>query len=205
MIAPQFETPKDATPIEDLSGLLPAVIYTYADLCAAEAENILRGSLSHLKRRKNPRQAWFTEEYLRKVHRDMFDSVWEWAGKYRHTLLNLGVPPERIHEEVHKLCGDVQYWSSVVDQPMSILEQAVRIHHKLAWIHPFPNGNGRHARLMADIYLYSHRHPLPMWPSSDIAKASDVRARYLEAIRAADDGNFTPLMEYTDQYMFKKP
>ncbi len=196
MSDPRFRVPEGATPILDASGLIAGGILTYADLCVAEAENILKAMNTHLKRRKNPLKGWFTEEYFRKVHRDMFEDVWDWAGQYRKTQTNVGVGVPVIREEIAKLCQDVAFWDSQKN-PMSVLERAARLHHRVAWIHPFPNGNGRHARLLADIYLHSHGHPLPNWPQSDLAVNGATRSDYLQAMREADHGDFEPLMAIT--------
>ncbi len=169
----KFEVPEGATPILDASGLMPEGILTYADLCTAEAENILQAMDIHLKRRKNPGRAWFAEDYIRRVHRDMFKDVWEWAGQYRKAQTNVEIPTHMIREEIAKLCQDVASWNSQ-KSPMSVLERAVRLHHRFSWVHPFPNGNGRHARLMSDIYFRSHNHPIPIWLNEDISAA--VRA-----------------------------
>lgn len=196
----QFQVPEGASPIEDASGLI-LKIWTYDDLCAAEAENILQAVNIHLKRRKEPSRMWFTEKYIRKVHYDMFESVWKWAGVYRESSYTIGILPSQIRDEIAKLCGDVRYWTTQKANPMSVLESAVRIHHRLAWIHPFQNGNGRHARLMADIYLHAHGFSLPIWPSSDISKEGRTRKQYLQAIRRADNGDFRLLLEYTARYL----
>ncbi|MEK7743588.1 MAG: mobile mystery protein B, partial [Elusimicrobiota bacterium] len=126
--------------------------------------------------------------------KEMFGAVWAWAGRYRGVELNIGVAPHRIREETAKLCDDVWFWGSEAEDPPSVLERACRIHHRLAWIHPFRNGNGRHARLIADIYLKSYGEPMPVWPSTDIARKGGVRDEYLAALRAGDQGDFKPLM-----------
>lgn len=200
-MAPRLDVPEGASPIGDSSGLIPEGVVTYADLCAVEAENILQAINKHLRQRKNPGRAWFTEEYLRKVHRDMFGDVWKWAGSYRESQCNIGVQPYQIREEIRKLCGDIQYWHSLKEHSMPVLERAVRVHHRLAWIHAFPNGNGRHARMTADIFLHSYGHLLPIWPSSDISAPGDTRAHYLAALRSADGGDFKPLMTYTLRHL----
>jgi Fic-DOC domain mobile mystery protein B len=199
-----FDTPEGATPIEDASGLLVEGVLTYDALNAVEAENILRAVNAHLRRRKRRGAVLLTEEYLRHVHRDMFDSVWEWAGRYRDAALNIGVPAPRIREEVAKLCQDVSFWDAQQDNPLPVLERAVRLHHRLSWIHPFPNGNGRHARLMSDIYLYVNGCKQPEWPSSAMSGAGDVRAGYLDALRKADGGDFEPLIVYTRRFLPKE-
>lgn len=197
---PKFDVPEGATPIEDASGLIPDWIFTYEDLCAAEAENILVASNKHLNRHKNPHKKWFIEKYIRNVHHDMFENVWDWAGKYRDSSLSIGVPAAQIREEIKKLCEDVEYWDSETYEQMAVIERAARIHHRLTKIHPFRNGNGRHARLMADIYIHSHKHPLPNWPTN-ISQETDTRTRYLKALQTADHGNYTPLIEYTNHYL----
>lgn len=193
----RFEVPEGATPLEDASGLKLKHVTTYADLCAAEAESILAAHSRHLTRRKNPERAWLTEDFVRRLHRDMFGPVWDWAGTYRVAQTNVGVPPAAIREEVAKLCQDVAFWGRP-EAKMPVLERAARLHHRSVWIHPFPNGNGRHARLLADVYLHSHGHALPSWPAG-LAGSGPARAAYLEALRAADAGDIAPLAAMTER------
>lgn len=199
----RFHAPEGATPIEDASGLLVEGVVTYAALNVKETENIVRAVNEHLRPRKRRPAVWLTEEYVRRVHRDMFDRVWEWAGRYRDAELNIGAPASRVREEVGKLCQDVAFWDDQKENPLPVLERAARLHHRLSWIHPFPNGNGRHARLMSDIYLHVHRHKLPDWPSSAMSGPGDVRGAYLEALKKADGGDFEPLIAYTKRFLPK--
>jgi Fic-DOC domain mobile mystery protein B len=194
----KFEVPEGATPIEDASELIPEGLITYQDLYAVEAENILEAADRHLSRRKNQSCAWFDEPFIRKVHADMFGKVWRWAGKYRPIELNIGVAPHKIVEEVGRLVGDLRYWGGLKKEEMSILERSARLHHRLSWIHLFKNGNGRHARFMADIYLRSQRHPLPDWPGGGLAAAGEVRKRYLAVLKEADRGDFSPLIGFIE-------
>lgn len=185
----KFEAPEGATPIDD-EGLIPAAIATYRDLCAVEAENILSAADRHLSRRKNADAAWLDEPFLRRLHADMFGAVWDWAGRYRQVELNIGVAPHRVPEEIGRLLGDFRHWHALTPGEMPVLERAARLHHRLSWIHPFRNGNGRHARMAADVYLNSQSHPLPAWPGEELAATNAVRRRYLAALRAADAGDF---------------
>jgi Fic-DOC domain mobile mystery protein B len=196
---PKFEAPEGATPIDDADGLLLSVT-TMADLSAAESENVLKATTKRLARRINPKRRWLTEDLLRTVHAEMYGDVWEWAGRYRDVELNIGVAPHRIREEIKKLSDDVWFWESEATDPPAILERACRLHHRLAWIHPFRNGNGRHARLISDIYLYSHSLPLPIWPSHDIASKGGVRDAYLVALRAGDKNDFAPLVHLLTRF-----
>lgn len=189
----RFKTPPGATPIDDADGLLVAA-ETMADLSAAESENILEATNKRLRRRSAPKRRWLTEELLRVVHREMFGKVWAWAGRYCDVELNIGVAPGSIREEIKKLCDDAWFWDTMPQEPPSVLERACRVHHRLAWIHAFRNGNGRHARLICDMYLKAHGLPLPVWPGQDIAKKGGVRDAYLAALRAADRQDFEPLV-----------
>jgi len=196
----RFEVPEGATPIEDAEGLIPEEVVTYRDLCAVEAENILAAADRHLSRRKNPDASWLDEPFLRKLHADMFGDVWSWAGTYRQVELNIGVGPHRIQEEIGRMLGDFGHWQQEGDD-MPVLERSVRLHHRLSWIHPFRNGNGRHARMVADVYLHARKHPLPEWPGDDLAVTTETRKRYLEALRAADRNDFGPLLAFTDSLL----
>jgi len=92
------------------------------------------------------------------------------------------------------LCDDVRYW--IANETFEADEIAARFHHRLVQIHLFPNGNGRHARLMADILLeqFLGRPPFT-WGSANLANTGDDRKRYIESLAAADKGDYTLLME----------
>lgn len=200
----RFETPEGATPIDDASGLLVDGVYTYAALNAVEAENILRAVNVHLESSKRIEGPWLTDELIRRVHRNMFDQVWGWAGKYRGAELNIGVAAHKVRDEIGKLCQDVAFWDAQTDGAMPLIERVARLHHRLAWIHPFSNGNGRHARMTADIYFHVKGLPLPTWPSASIGASGDERKEYIQALRNADAGGFGPLVEYTRKYLPKE-
>ena len=152
--------PSGATPGGDASGLRRSELTTPSARHAAEAESIDRAYAKYVyrARRKQRGSRWLTDEYIRKVHQAMFGSIWDWAGQYRTVRLNLGVEPHQIAEQIQLLCGDFHHWD-MADMP--VLEVAARLQHRLTWIHPFKNGNGRHARMMTDIFLHSRGHPLP--------------------------------------------
>ncbi len=135
------------------------------------------------------------EPFVRQLHKKMFDITWRWAGKYRTTEKNLGVKVWQIQDEVPKLCGDAKYWIEHCTYPPD--EIAVRFHHKLVWIHPFPNGNGRHARLMADLLAKKVLGRPPFsWGGGPLEKAGDTRRRYLDALYEADHYEFGPLLSF---------
>jgi len=176
----------------DISGLIPTHITTKEQLNEWEAENILAASRKYLGKRVSLN---ITPEWINKVHYHMFNETYNWAGKTRTTKVNIDdVPPSQINIELKKIIDDIAYWKKT---KMDILEQSARIHHRLVWIHPFKNGNGRHARLVADIFLFNNNHPLPSWPGKNLIEKTDIREKYIKALKKADDGNYAALISFT--------
>lgn len=164
-----------ATPIEDISDLMPSHITTRSDLNEWEAANILKAVKIYLteKRKYDIDVAW-----LKKLHKEMFDETWKWAGEFRQRNMSLGIEWHNINEEIKKLVDDLAYWEKGPTD-LSIFHQSVRFHHRLVKIHSFVNGNGRHARLASDIFLFNHDCKLPNWPSKALLEASDIRKNIL--------------------------
>jgi len=178
------------TPLDDVSGLKIKAIRTTADLNAAEAENIRKATLKYLGARPSRRWARFDVPWMRKLHREMFGEVWKWAGSLRKHETNIGAPPRQIEIGLHSLAEDLKAWEQ---SGMSPVEQSVRLHHGAVRLHPFPNGNGRWARMLANIWLRLHGEAPIEWPEATIGAASVVRNEYLRAVRAADRGDLTKL------------
>ncbi len=175
----------------DLSHLKVKGVRNRVQLNALEAENIRKVVLKYLGKRPSRRTAPFNESWMLRLHKQMFSDVWKWAGRIRTEDLNFGIPWQRIRESLHALDGDLAFWEQ---DGMNILERAVRLHHRAVWIHPFPNGNGRWARMLANILLKLNDCSVTEWPDPEMGKASLIRTEYLEAIKAADDGDCGPLM-----------
>ena len=194
---PLIENVPDATPIEDISGLIPTHITTRSELNEWEAANILKAARRYLTVKKR----WLLNiDWLKKVHKDMFDETWSWAGKFRQSNFNLGADWHSITEQMKILVDDIAQWEKINKAPV-VFEQSIRLHHRLAKIHPFTNGNGRHARLVADIFLFNHNHKLPLWPDKVLIEESDIRKRYILALQAADKGDYKLLEEFTAELM----
>jgi Fic-DOC domain mobile mystery protein B len=192
-----------ATPGEDTSGLIQTQLTDRGSRNAAELDAISRAYNKHVyrARRKSARREWLTDEFIRRVHVDMFGEIWEWAGKYRTDRLNIGVEYHLIPEQIKLLCGDFSYWNSD-SGAMPPLEIAARLQNRLTRIHPFTNGNGRHARLITDIFFHSVRHPLPKWPQIQLLSEGDqIRARYIEAMKAADKEDYRELMAFMKSFV----
>jgi Fic-DOC domain mobile mystery protein B len=177
---------------EELADLIPNLA-TKEELNEWERENILRAREWAVGDRTTAVDVP-SDDCVRKLHAKMFDQTWKWAGEYRRTEKNLGVPAHEIRERLMALFGDARYW--IENNTYSPDEIAVRFHHRLVLIHPFPNGNGRHARLIADIIAMKlGRRPFT-WGSANLVKEGEARTTYLQAIRAADDGDIQPLLNF---------
>ena len=122
----------------------------------------------------------------------MFGAVWKWAGKFRASDKNLGVQWAHIETSLHTLLANLSHWER---EEMEFLEQAVLLHHRAVSIHPFENGNGRWARLLANIWLKLNDSPLTEWPETTVGSVSTIRSDYLTALRHADSGEYGPLRE----------
>ena len=178
-----------ATPLHpgDAAGLIPNLA-TQQELNEWERLNILTARTWSLSKRVLSRTDPLDEGYLRKLHRRMFDKTWRWAGKYRtRDGYNLGCAFHQIPERVATLLGDVRYW--VEHNTFDIDESAVRFHHRLVGqIHAFPNGNGRHGRMIADVLVCKHGRPPFAWgsPDADLVNPGANREAYMTALHALD-------------------
>jgi len=177
---------------EELADLIPSLA-TKEELNEWERENILHAREWAIADRTSPNDV-ACDEYVRKLHLKMFDQTWKWAGQYRRTEKNIGIPFHEIRERLAALFADVRYW--IENGTYSPDEIAVRFHHRLVALHSFPNGNGRHARLIADVLVMKLARPSLTWGSTDLIKQGESRARYLDAIRKADNADLRPLIEF---------
>lgn len=190
-----FQEPEGATPLDadDIEGLKFKHITTRLQLDELESANITAGLRWVGRRRAGD---ILTDEFVRVLHKRLFGDVWMWAGTYRLTEKNIGIDPLQISVQVHNLLGDARYWAEHSVFPPK--EAAARFHHRMVQIHPFPNGNGRHARIAADIFLQDYfRHPAISWASgTDLQADNERRNAYILALRAADAGNMAPLFDF---------
>jgi Fic-DOC domain mobile mystery protein B len=177
---------------DETAGLLPRHIDTMGALNDWEQENILLAT-KWLRRAKVSEV--LSEDFCRDLHKRMFNKTWKWAGTFRKSDKNIGCDWTLIAVKLHQLMGNAQYW--VENNTFPPDELAARFHHALVWIHPFPNGNGRHSRMMADALLKQLGQPVFSWGGGgNMVSANEVRARYLAALRAADRGDFPDLLAF---------
>jgi Fic-DOC domain mobile mystery protein B len=178
---------------EEQADLIPSLA-TREELNEWERQNILEACGWALSVRNIPRQDPLTEPYVRELHLRMFDQTWKWAGRYRSSEKNIGIPCFQIRDALAALLGDARYWLD--HQTFAPDESAIRLHHRLVFIHPFANGNGRHARLLADIVAQRQGSPVFTWGSADIARAGNFRKSYIDALRAADRNEIAQLLAF---------
>ena len=175
------------TPIrsEEAEHLIPK-ISTMGELNEYEALNILQGHDWAFHARTMKSRDPLEEPYVRDLHHHMFDNVWKWAGKYRTHELNIGCGPSEVLQKIPQLLGNVRYWLEHKTFPVD--ECLIRFHHQLvSRIHPFPNGNGRHARMIADVVAVKFGQPEFTWGvGEDLVAEGNARTRYLAALRALD-------------------
>jgi Fic-DOC domain mobile mystery protein B len=120
-----FEEPHDATPLtaEEKRELIPAHITYRRELNEAEQENIARAQDWALNRRRDP----VSEESVKELHRRMLGEVWRWAGKFRASEQNLGIPFYEIPVALRQLLDDAREWIEYRTYPRD--EIAVRCWH----------------------------------------------------------------------------
>ncbi len=189
-----FEYPIGATPLEpdELEGLKIGHITTREELNRFEQDNI-NEALQWLESRR--KSDILTEQFIKRLHQKMFGKIWRWAGSFRQSGKNIGVDWPQIPAQLHTLLQDVCYWIDHKTYPQE--EIAVRFHHKLVWIHLFPNGNGRHARLMTDILLKRIlKQESFTWDVKNINVEENVRNLYLNALRKADNHDYSMLLDF---------
>ena len=189
---PLVEQGDASTPLspEELEGLVPSYITLRSELNEAEHANIVDAEEWAFQRKRDT----LSEKFMNDLHKRMFGRVWKWAGQYRRTGKNIGVDAYRIPIELRNLLDDARFWiEHGTYEPDEIV---ARFHHRLVWIHPFPNGNGRHARTAADLLLVAMGRPRFTWGRENLVDAGETRHAYVDALRVADAHDYGPLLAF---------
>lgn len=136
-----------------------------------------------------------TEKFIKNLHKKMYGDVWKWAGHFRKSNKNIGIEWTRIGIELKTLLDDINFW--INNNTYSPEEISIRFKHRIVAIHCFPNGNGRHSRMIADVIMeYVFGLDIFPWNQSSMVKASDTRKKYITALRRADQGDITELIKF---------
>ena len=185
------QTPLDE---EEKVGLRIGLITTRGELDEYEQQNIEIAYQWVLDRNFKPDDV-FTEDFICSIHKRMYGEVWAWAGAFRKTNKNIGIEFWQIPMQLKLLLDDARFWHENKTFPPD--EMALRFKHLLVSIHCFPNGNGRHSRLMADIMIEKiYKQPPFSWGAANLKKPGDARREYLKAVKAADKGDYNLLLSF---------
>jgi len=187
---------KGQTPLseEEMLGLKLPSVTTKGELDEVEQLNIEQAIIWTLGKSLTAKKL-LSIDYVQQLHKRMYGDVWSWAGAFRQSEKNIGVPSYSIYLEVQKLLDDAMYWyENDLYDPQTF---CITLKHRLVSIHCFPNGNGRHSRLYADL-LHTHIYAMQYfsWRGSSLSHASDERNAYLTALKKADRGDIDDLIEF---------
>ena len=187
-----FETDDNSTPLteEEKQQLKAKWITTRSELNELETKGIADAEIWLLKNKKDI----LNETFIKNLHKKMFGNIWKWAGSFRTSERNIGVAPYEIQPKLRILLDDVKFW--IDNRTFSPKEIAIRFHHRLVQIHPFPNGNGRISRLMADLLMKQFGLSALNWGSCNLTEISELRKEYISALRKADNGDYSLLLNF---------
>jgi Fic-DOC domain mobile mystery protein B len=187
------QTPLDE---EEKEGLKIKSITTQQELDEFEQLNIEK-AVEWTIRANLKSEKILTEKFIKDLHKKMYGDVWKWAGEFRMTDKNIGIKWTQIGIELKNLIDDTKYWLENKTYPPK--EIAIRFKHSIVTIHCFPNGNGRHSRMMADIIIESiFGKEIFSWHKSNMVRADETRKEYIIALREADNGNIKPLIKFAE-------
>lgn len=192
----EFAYKDGQTPLEEeeKDGLKIKSITTQGELDEFEQLNIEKAVEWTIHTNLKPKNI-LTEKFIKDLHKKMYGDVWKWAGEFRRTEKNIGIPWTKIGLELKNLLEDTKYW--IENKTFSPEEIAIRFKHRIVSIHCFPNGNGRHSRMMADIIMESiFGNEIFSWHQSNVVKANEIRKEYINALKEADNGNVKPLIQF---------
>lgn len=187
------QTPLDE---DEKEGLKIKSITTQKELDEFEQLNIEKAVEWTIRANLKPEKI-LTEKFIKDLHKKMYSDVWKWAGEFRKTDKNIGIKWTQIGIELKNLLDDTKYWIDNNTFPPE--EIAIKFKHRIVSIHCFPNGNGRHSRMMADIIMESiFGNEIFSWHQSNMVKANETRNQYIKALREADNGNIKPLIKFAE-------
>ena len=192
----EFDYKDGQTPLDDdeKEGLKIKSITTQGELDEFEQLNIEKAVEWTIHTKLRPEKI-LTEKFIKDLHKRMYSDIWKWAGEFRKTEKNIGIPWTKIGIELKILLDDSKYW--IDNETFPPEEIAIRFKHRIVSIHCFPNGNGRHSRMMADIIMESiFGEEIFSWHQSNMVKANETRKKYISSLKEADNGNYNNLIEF---------
>lgn len=194
----KFEYSEGTTPLslDETECLIPNYITLHSELNTLEQINIASAQLWLAKRKMLPEKI-LSESFLNLLHKKMYQDIWTWAGQYRRSDKNIGVDWIKIPIFLRQLLDDVKF--QISKNSYSYYEISIRFHHRLVWVHPYVNGNGRHARIATDYLLKTLSKEKISWGGNNLENhntASATRKKYIAALRKADSGDYSLLLYF---------
>ena len=181
---------------EEKDGLKIPSITTREELDEFEQLNIEK-AIQWTFGKKLKAEQLLSEKFIKDLHKRMYGEVWKWAGTFRNSEKNLGIKSYLIPVQLKQLLDDTLFWHENNTYPPA--ELAIRFKHQLVSVHCFPNGNGRHSRLMADLIMEKLFHQsFFTWGSNNLNKANESRKNYINAVRKADNYDIQPLITFAN-------
>ena len=175
---------------DEMEGLKLSYVTTRGELNAAEQKNILQAEGWAFKRENKV----LNRDFLNDLHAHMFGNVWKWAGKHRKSGKNIGVEIYQIGPDLENLINDCEYW--IEHDTYEPDEIAARFHHRLVHTHPYPDGNGRHSRLAADLLLRFIGCERFTWGRATMTDPKATKQQYLAALRSADRHDYGLILDF---------
>jgi Fic-DOC domain mobile mystery protein B len=128
---------------------------------------------------------------LFEFHKKALSEIWQWAGKARLYQTNIGVESSQINIKLKDLFDDVHFW--ITNKTYPVREIGIRMHHRIIFIHPFVDVNGRIGRLYTDIFLKQNGEESL---SAKLNQGEDVRKKYIEVMnRTYETKDFSELIK----------
>ncbi len=193
MSDPLIDADEASTPLtpDERADLIPSNITNRDELNEFEARGVADGDRWAFSRRRSD---LLSAKFLRQLHKRMFGEVWKWAGTYsKEVNRRIGVDCYLIEPQLRELFDTVRYW--IDHNSYAPDEIAVRFHHRLTQIHPFPNGNGRLARLAGELLIVELGGERFTWGRANLVEAAEARRAYVDALHQADNNVIEPLIE----------
>src|SRR5699024_1074201 len=153
----------------------------------------------HVFRRDFPDRR-LTVADLESWHHQWLGNVYPWAGEIRNVNLSKGdfhfaaadqIP--RLLDEFQETCLD-RFTPSHDLSDAALCEALAMTHVELILIHPFREGNGRLARLLADVMAAQAKRGL-----LDYSEWDRDKERYFAAIQQGLDRNYGAMIELTSE------
>ena len=143
----------------------------------------------------------FNAQIICRMHRDWLGEIYEWAGTYRTVEMSKAgfqwPPAFRVAPNMETFeTGLLRKFTPCRSAPVAETAlQVAQVHAEFLLIHPFRDGNGRLARVLADLMFLQAGHALPYYPFEG-RKGKAAREQYIIAVQQGYLQNYAPLTDF---------